>query len=130
MDDDQQALGRARIAELLLALQEAFQKLDQLEKRIAEKKPSVSAADRETNPIAALLAAPVATVVSSRAEGCPRTTKGLRTSDGGPGSVGEAWSSRVGRWRGDRDRVCGRGSDADHRRGRRGDAEGSGRGAG
>jgi hypothetical protein len=56
MDEDQQALRRAQIAELLLALQEAFQKLDQLEKRIAEKKPSVSAADRETNPLASRIA--------------------------------------------------------------------------
>jgi hypothetical protein len=56
MDDDQQALRRAQIAELLLALQEAFQKLDQLEKRIAEKKPSVFAADHETNPLASRIA--------------------------------------------------------------------------
>jgi hypothetical protein len=34
MDDDQRALRRAQITELLLALQEAFEKLDQLEKRI------------------------------------------------------------------------------------------------
>ena len=56
MDDDQRALRRAQIAELLLALQEAFQKLDQLERRIAKKKLSDSAADRETNPIASRVA--------------------------------------------------------------------------
>jgi hypothetical protein len=58
MDDDQRALRRAQIAELLLALQEAFQKLDQLEKRIAERKllDSTSPANRETNPIASRIA--------------------------------------------------------------------------
>jgi len=56
MDDDQRALRGAQIAELLLALQEAFQKLAQLEKRIAERKLSVSPADRETNPIASRIA--------------------------------------------------------------------------
>ena len=56
MDDDQRARRRPQIAELLLALQEAFQKLDQLERRIAEKKLLVSAADRETNPIASRIA--------------------------------------------------------------------------
>ena len=58
MDDDQRALRRAQITELLLALQEAFEKLDQLEKRIAERKPldSASPADRETNPIASRIA--------------------------------------------------------------------------
>jgi hypothetical protein len=34
MDADQRALRRPQIAELLRALQEAFEKLDQLEKRI------------------------------------------------------------------------------------------------
>ena len=49
---------RAQITELLLALQEAFEKLDELEKRIAERKPldSASPADRETNPIASRIA--------------------------------------------------------------------------
>jgi len=56
MDDDERALRRAQIAELLLALQEAFQKLDQLEKRIAEKKLSISPPDREANPIATRIA--------------------------------------------------------------------------
>jgi len=56
MDDDERALRRAQIAELLLALQEAFQRLDQLEKRISERKLSVSPADRETNPFASRIA--------------------------------------------------------------------------
>jgi hypothetical protein len=58
MDDDQQALRRAQIAELPLASRAAFQKLDQLEKRIAERKLSDSAspADRETNHIASRIA--------------------------------------------------------------------------
>jgi hypothetical protein len=56
MDDDQRALRRTQIAELLLALQAAFQKLDQLEKRIAERRLSVSPADQEMNPIASRIA--------------------------------------------------------------------------
>jgi hypothetical protein len=61
----------------------------------------------------ALVAAPMATVVSPRAEGCSRATNGLRTSDGGTAIGHDAWPSRVGRRRRDRDRVCGRSSDAD-----------------
>lgn len=55
-----------------------------------------------------------------------RTANGLRFSDGGPGAAGGAWFGRAGR--DDRDRVCRR-PDADRRRGRCRDAEGSGRNA-
>src|SRR5262249_25335503 len=77
----------------------------------------------------ALIAVALAATVSPRAEGRDRATNRLHTSKGSPGVGGGAWFSRAGQ-RGDRDRVCGRGSDADYRHGRRGDAEGSGCGAG
>jgi hypothetical protein len=50
MDDNQRELRRAQIAELQLALRAALEKLDQLEKRIAARKPL------ECNPIAAHVA--------------------------------------------------------------------------
>jgi len=53
---------------------------------------------------------PVATSVSGRASRCCRATDRLRASDGGPGTRGDALASRLDQWRGDRDRVCGRGS--------------------
>lgn len=59
--------------------------------------------------------------VSPGAAGCRWATCGLCISEGGAGPWDAAWSWRVGRQRGDRDRVCGRGSDADRRRGRRRD---------
>src|SRR6185312_7972319 len=60
---------------------------------------------------------------------CDWATNGLRAGAGGPGLGEEAWSRWIGQQRGDRDRVCGRSSDADHRRSRCGDARGSSRGA-
>lgn len=76
-------------------------------------------------PIPAL----VATVISVRAEGCHRATKGLRTSDGGPGSG--ATPGPVGRAGGGAIEIDLRpGLGCGSPRGRRGDAEGSGRGAG
>ena len=54
----------------------------------------------------ALIAAPMATVISSPAEGC-RPSNGLRTGDGGRGIGADAWSGRAGRRPRDRDRVCG-----------------------
>ena len=70
----------------------------------------------------ALVAAPMATVVSARAERCGRTTSGLRASEGSP-SAAEGGPGPIGAGRDDRDRVFRR-PDADHRRGRCGDAEG------
>jgi hypothetical protein len=49
MDDDQPALRKANFPSCCLP---CIQKPDQLEKRIAERKLSVTPADRETNPIA------------------------------------------------------------------------------
>jgi hypothetical protein len=49
MDDDQQALRRAHIAKLPLASRAAFQKLDQLEKRIAEETFGFGVASRPRN---------------------------------------------------------------------------------
>ena len=50
----------------------------------------------------------------------PPRTKWALYQRGGAGLWGDAWSSRSGQQRGDRDRVYGWGSDADHRHGRRG----------
>src|ERR1700744_5359173 len=56
------------------------------------------------------MAAAMATLVPAGAEGCCRSTW-LCTSDSGRGSRADAWSSRAGQQRGDRDRVCDRGSE-------------------
>src|SRR6185437_4454508 len=50
----------------------------------------------------ALIAAPLATVVSPR-EDCDWATNGLRAGAGGPGLGDEAWSRWIGQQRGDRD---------------------------
>jgi transposase len=71
----------------------------------------------------------MATLVSTGAEGFRRSAW-LRTSDSGRAIRADALSSRAGQRRVDRDRVCDRGSDADHGFGRRGDAEGRRGGAG
>lgn len=71
----------------------------------------------------------MATLVSARSERCRRSTW-LRTGDSGGGIRADAWSGHASRWRRHRDRVCGRGPDADYGNGRCGDAEGRADGTG